>query len=106
NAFVYGSSAYSLGNLYLTGRFMNQYLAFGNTILTNLDSNTYDIYIIKFDPGGNVVWGHTIVGTSDDWSNDIIVSTEADSIYFYVTGFMYDPVSIFDTIVLNQKALF
>ena len=46
------------GNSYVTGNFGSPSITFGSTTLTNADNtgNTSDMYIVKYDAGGNVVW--------------------------------------------------
>jgi hypothetical protein len=73
----------SLGNVYLTGMFKSSSITFGSTTLTNADSNTYDIFIVKYDPSGNVLWAQRAGGSNDDSGNSI----DADNFgNIYLTG--------------------
>ena len=48
------------GNCYVTGYFESSSITFGSTILTNV--NGIDIFIVKFDASGNVIWAKNVGG--------------------------------------------
>src|SRR5437762_2182359 len=46
------------GNIYITGSFHRTIITFGNTTLTNDTTNgSSDIFLVKYDSLGNVLWG-------------------------------------------------
>jgi hypothetical protein len=51
-------------NVYVTGSFRSQYIHFGNTSLGNTGGS--DIFILKSDAAGNVIWAESAGGTDDD----------------------------------------
>ena len=51
------------GNIYVTGLF-NQSITFGTTLLTSAGSN--DMYLVKYSPGGTVIWARSAGGLSYD----------------------------------------
>ncbi len=57
------------GNVFVTGHFSSSSISFGTTVLTNNGSN--DIFIVKYDASGNVLWAHSAGGTGSDIGNDI-----------------------------------
>jgi hypothetical protein len=69
------------GNIYVTGYFSSPSVTFGSTTLMNT-TNTYDIFIVKYDAGGNVLWAKSAGGggwdqpmsvTADAWGNITVV---------------------------------
>ncbi len=52
------------GYIYSTGYFNSSTLTFGTIILNNSGSN--DLFIVKHDTAGNVVWAQSFGGSSDD----------------------------------------
>jgi hypothetical protein len=68
------------GNIYVTGYFISSSITFGTTTLTNAGSN--DIFVVKYDAQGNVLWakreggafGDRAFGISTDASNNVIVT--------------------------------
>jgi hypothetical protein len=57
----YGDQAHSVatdvsGNIYVTGFFDNPTISFGSTTLTNIDAGTYDIFLVKYNASGTVLW--------------------------------------------------
>ena len=86
------------GNLYITGVFSSSTITFGTTTLTN---NGYEnIFIVKYDASGNVVWAKSAGGSSYDYGVGISVDASGNS---YITGYFSSPTIIFDTITLTNK---
>jgi hypothetical protein len=56
------------GNCFITGYFNGNYVKFGNIQLTNVSGNTgmEDIFVVKLDNSGNVVWAKSAGGPSSD----------------------------------------
>lgn len=75
------------GNIYLAGFFYSSYLTFGSYTLTNTDTNSTDIFIVKYDTSGNVVWAKSaggisaeaITGIATDGSGNIIITGSSGS---------------------------
>jgi len=61
-------------NLYVTGLFVSSSVTFGTSTLTNSISGNGDIFLVKFDTAGNVLWANNSTGTaSDDEATGITV---------------------------------
>ncbi len=60
----YGLSIDTGGNIIVTGRFNSSILPLGSTTLIN--SGNYDIFTVKYDPDGNVLWAKKSGGSFDD----------------------------------------
>ncbi len=66
------------GNLYITGYYNSPTLPFNSTLLTNTDSA--DIFVVKLDTSGTVLWAKSVGGTGDDAANSIAMD-HAGKIY-------------------------
>ena len=74
------------GNIFVTGEFRNSSITFGTTTLTN--AGYYDIFIVKYDVGGNVLWAKSTGGT--DWDEGRSVASDANG-NILVTGIFVSP---------------
>ncbi|CAN5869268.1 hypothetical protein BH11BAC7_BH11BAC7_13340 [soil metagenome] len=74
------------GNVLMTGYFSSPTLVFGSWTLTNHDATgtTADIFVVKYDPSGNVLWAINPGGTSSDGGTGI--STDGSG-NIYLTGY-------------------
>jgi len=84
------------GNVYVTGSFSSSSVTFGNITLTN--AGNHDIFIVKYDASGNVLWAKSADGTSDD--RGLAVSTDAGG-NVYVTGYFNSSSITFGTATLT-----
>jgi len=101
--FTYGNSTASdpAGNVYVTGHFFGQSIAFGNTTLTNSNTGFADFYIVKYDANGNVLWARSAGGANTESGTGIAIDQTGS---IYVTGWFLSPDIKFDTIILINKA--
>jgi len=65
------------GNIIITGYFKSASITFGTITLTNADvsGTTNDIFIVKYDALGNVIWAVSYGGSGDDNANDIAIDS-------------------------------
>jgi len=97
-----GISTDASGNIVVTGYFGSTHImTFGTTTLTN--SGMADIFVVKYDPNGNVLWAKSAGGTYDDWGDGI--STDASG-NIVVTGVFYTPTITFGTTILTNRGGF
>jgi hypothetical protein len=88
------------GNVLVTGNFGSDSITFGTTVLTiNANIGYYDIFIVKYDSAGNVLWANSAGGT--DWDNGSSVATDTGG-NVLVTGNFYAPSIAFETTVLTS----
>jgi hypothetical protein len=74
---------------------VNNYIAVdsqGNSYITgwleqDADSFYTDVYIAKYDTGGNQAWIHTLASDSNEMSHGIALDDQAE--YAYITGYTY-----------------
>jgi hypothetical protein len=87
------------GNSYITGCFSNDTIIFGYDTLLNTDnSGTYDVYVVKYDPNGNVLWAKNAGGVYNDYGNAIAIDLSGN---IYITGTFSYTIQ-FDTYSLNS----
>jgi hypothetical protein len=87
----------SSGNVFVCGYFMSPSIVFGSNILMN--AGIYDIFIAKYDTGGNVQWGRGAGGIDFDWSLSLTADAYGNA---YMTGFFSnDTITFGSTDLLN-----
>jgi hypothetical protein len=72
----------SVGNTYVAGYFKSTNLTFGATVLTN--GGGADLFVVKYDFTGNVVWSKKAGGSTNDFANGSAVDAAGNA---YVTGY-------------------
>ena len=84
------------GNVYATGYFYSSTITFGSFVLTNAGHR--DIFIVKYDSSGNVLWAKSAGGVNWEDGNSITTDGNGNA---YVTGIFTSSAIIFgiDTLV-------
>jgi hypothetical protein len=85
------------GNVLVLGRFASPTITFGTTILTN--TGGFDLFVVKYDPAGNVLWATSAIGTSNEWVSAI--STDANGNVLITGGFQSPTMTIGTTMLTN-----
>ena len=88
------------GNSYITGSFFGPAVTFGAFTLTNANFNWADIYIVKYDPSGNVLWAKSAGGIHDDEGLSIVMDTKG---YIYLTGYFESSTITFGGTTLTNN---
>jgi hypothetical protein len=65
-----GISLDANGNVFVTGTFSSATITFGSTVLTNASANQ-DIFIVKYDASGNVLWAKSVGGNNNEVGNAV-----------------------------------
>ena len=101
---VYGVSISTdvSGNILVTGAFRSDSIAFGTTILTNTSVGTADIFIVKYDAFGNVLWAISEGGTNHDVGSGISTDISGNVM---VTGFFDSPSITFGPTILTNAGV-
>ena len=91
------------GNVYMTGYFYSTQITFGTTTLTN--TNVYgDIYIVKYNSNGTVVWAKRQGGDNYDVPNAIVHDNNG---HFYIGGYFQSAsIAIGGTTLTNSGTYF
>jgi hypothetical protein len=87
------------GNTYVTGNFQSPSIIFGSTTLTNAGVNTSDIFLVKYDPLGNVIWAKNTGGTDDDVPKSVSTDATGNS---YIAGYYLNTTTIGSTAMTSN----
>jgi len=95
------------GNVYVTGYFADLTITFGDSVLYNANTNinqlSNDIFIVKYDPSGNVLWARRDGGVNDELATGMALDAAGN---IYVTGYFYsDATSGLDTAIFGATIL-
>ena len=94
---VRGISNDEIGNIYVTGGFDSDSITFGTTTLIN--EGDYDMYMVKYDTSGNVIWAKGAGSMSSDYGNNITTDVAGN---VYLIGIFVSPSITFESITLNN----
>jgi hypothetical protein len=95
------------GNIFITGQIWCWQITFGNITVTMPSSNIADVFIMKFDPLGNAIWGKGVYGVSYDDVYGISIDLNSN---IYIAGRYSSDTMSFDAFNLcntnNYNAFF
>ncbi len=86
------------GNSYIAGWFGSSSIKFGNTTLTRIGG--VDIFIVKYDASGNLLWARNAGGTGDDYVYSIAIDVNGNS---FITGEFNSLAITFGGITVTNK---
>lgn len=90
------------GNVFVTGYFTSPTITFDSITLTNVAAYTPDVFIVKYDANGNVLWAKNAGGTPSQYGGaGCSLSADASGSVF-VTGYFTSPTITFDSITLTN----
>ncbi len=87
------------GNILVTGNFQSNSIIFDSAILTNINTSEEDIFVVKYDPAGNVLWTQSAGGTYKDISSSIC--TDANDNVFITGSFNSTSISFGTTTLIS-----
>jgi hypothetical protein len=96
---VCGMACDSVGNVYVSGHFSDS-LQFGETVLHSQGKR--DIFLVKFDKNGTILWAKSAGGAGDDYPSAIAISAN-DA--FYLAGIVGEE-SLFDNVTVKAQKSF
>ncbi len=91
------------GNVVAIGEFGTPSMTFGTTVLTNagvLSTNSRDIFIVKYDSVGNMLWVKSAGGDGEDYGSSIC--TDANGNIFATGNFGSDSITFGTTTLFND----
>ena len=94
------------GNVFMTGYFEGASITFGTTTLTNTYADFGDVFIVKYDANGNVLWSKSVGSISDDSGYSVATDTSGN---VFISGYFKGFSITFGTITLanvNQSFIF
>jgi len=83
------------GNVYVTGIFNSSTITFGDFTLTSTASS--NLFIVKYDEIGNVIWARASEGTGSVSCRDMVIDPDGN---IYIAGFFSSLSLIFDNTTL------
>ena len=86
------------GNLFVTGRFASQTITFGSITLTN--AGIYNIFIVKYDTNGNVIWAKSEGDSGWDVGESVTTDNTGN---IYVSGYFSSPTIAFGSTTLTNS---
>ena len=85
------------GNVYVTGDFNSSALHFASNILKNAGGT--DLFVVKYNPDGEVLWAQSAGGKATDHSTGIAVDSIGN---VYVTGVFDSRYITFDSVTIKN----
>jgi len=85
------------GNVYVVGSTNSNTLTFGTTPLTGFGYD--DIFLVKYDPSGTVLWAKNAGGSGNDIGSGVSVDASGN---VYITGYYASPTISFSGTVLTN----
>lgn len=101
NDYCTGAQTDGSGNVYITGSYDSPDITFGNTTLTN--SGAINIFLVKYDPQGNVLWAQTSNGTDVDEFPELAVDINGN---IYQSGSFYSSSLTFGSFTIQNSNQF
>jgi len=99
--FANGITTDSGGNVFVTGSFQGPTITFGTTTLTNSGLNR-DIFLIKYDQNGNVLWAKNTGSSANNSASSISLDPSGNIL---ITGEFSSPTITFGTYTLTNSGL-
>lgn len=96
---AYGISTDDIGNVLITGYFTSPSVTFGSITLSNASTPSLDMYVVKYNSSGNVLWAKLISGSWDEFGNGISTNSSGD---VFVTGTFRSPSITIGSTILNN----
>ncbi|MHC1705890.1 MAG: SBBP repeat-containing protein [Bacteroidales bacterium] len=88
----------SWGNIYYAGRFDGLSVQFGNLTINN--TGNYDMFLVKCNTDGSVLWAQNPVGEGNDEARSIAIDPQG---YVYGTGIFEGPEITFGSVTLESS---
>ncbi|NUM51069.1 MAG: T9SS type A sorting domain-containing protein [Flavobacteriales bacterium] len=83
NDFPHDVATDSQGNVFLIGNFTSDSIFFGNTKLLNTSPLSSDIFVVKYNSNGDVIWAKSFGGAVSDNAHSVCIDTDNNAI---ITG--------------------
>lgn len=98
---AFSTTTDALGNVYVAGEFRSSTITFGATTLINQDTtnSTFDMFLIKYNASGNVLWAKREGGAIQDYATSIICDSSGN---VFVTGNFSSPSITFGAYTLTR----
>lgn len=91
------------GNVYATGTFQGSTISFGSNTLYNGGTGALDIFVVKYDASGNIIWAKSGNGISNDYTYGICNDMDGN---VYITGYFQSPTITFGSVSLTNTSTY
>lgn len=98
---VMAVAADKFGNIYATGYFQDPTITFGSFTITKSTVYQQDLFILKYDSSGNVLWAKGIYGNGGEMPNGLSTDPTGN---VYLTGYFNGTSISFDSQILNNAS--
>lgn len=92
----------TFGNIYVSGYFSSNDITFGSVTLQNIGLSFADVYLVKYDPSGNVLWAQRFGGSSNDRGMEVTTDKTGN---VYLAGYFYSPTIVFGNDTLTNAGV-
>ncbi len=89
-------------NVVVCGYFNSQNLSFANDVLTNTSSDSSDVFVVKIDNNGNVLWAKNAGGNRNDFASSLATDSKNN---VYVTGNFASPTINFGSLSMSNAGI-
>ncbi len=91
------------GNVFICGKFYSPSITFGTFTLTNLDNSgtTADVFLVKYNSAGSVLWAKSAGGTQDDIANSVATDTSGN---VFISGYFQSSSIVFGITTLTNAS--
>jgi len=96
---VFSVATDNYGNIIITGEFLGNSITFGSTTLFNTSVGSTDMFLVKYDSSGNVLWARSADG--NDWDSGYGVSSDSLGNIF-VTGYFLSSTITFGSVTISN----
>lgn len=96
----YGVTTDNANNIYVAGEYGGVNQTFGS--LNFSTAGAYDIFLLKYNPQGDIIWGKSIGSTGGEGATSVHVDLQGD---LYVGSFFSSPTISIDAITLTKSSL-
>lgn len=90
------------GNIYTAGWFRSPTIVFDNDTLHNTSSPSSEMFIVKYNSIGSVLWAKNGIGSENDWANSLSADANGN---VYVAGWFDSPSINFDSMKLTNSGI-
>lgn len=97
NSEGYSTSTDANGNVYVSGSYSDASITFGSTVLTNPANGSFNIFIVKYNTSGNVLWAKTSGG--DGVTVGYGITTDAAGNVYVTGGYAGYNISFGDSVI-------
>ncbi len=101
---IYSVAVDASGNIYVAGYFESHTIIFGSDTLTNANIvyGSLDIFLVKYNANGNVLWAKSVGGQGDEEATSVAVDASGNA---YVTGIFDSSTLTFGSYTLTNVSM-